>query len=341
MAEAKPDIAALTASKNIIAPGDLVIIWVGPKNVSFVEVTPGVDLNNAYGKYPHADMVGKEFGAKVASANGQGFVYLLYPTPELWTLSLPHRTQILYNPDISLITSMLDLRPGVKIIEAGTGSGSFSHAIARTVAPSGHLYTFEYSEDRFSKAKEEFESHKLEGVTIQHRDVCADGFAMEDAVDAVFLDMPAPWAALEAAKKAFKRNKTGKICCFSPCMEQVLTTCDKLKELRFVEIQMFEVLVRPYDLRTVSVKPFPKWKEGTDRHSIGRDKKAQGGKKRKMDDDLVSSTFTQVAEGYGGVSADGVPEVLTIKPAVEIRGHTSYLTFATLLASEYPGSDEA
>ena len=29
-----------------------------------------------------------------------------------------------------------------------TGSGSFSHSIARTIAPSGTLYTFEYHKER-------------------------------------------------------------------------------------------------------------------------------------------------------------------------------------------------
>jgi len=44
----------------------------------------------------------------------------LHPTPELWTNVLPHRTQILYLPDISFITMNLNLKPGDKVIETGT-----------------------------------------------------------------------------------------------------------------------------------------------------------------------------------------------------------------------------
>jgi tRNA (adenine57-N1/adenine58-N1)-methyltransferase catalytic subunit len=41
-----------------------------------------------------------------------GYIYLLAPTPELWTKVLGHRTQILYAGDIALICAQLELRPG-------------------------------------------------------------------------------------------------------------------------------------------------------------------------------------------------------------------------------------
>jgi tRNA (adenine57-N1/adenine58-N1)-methyltransferase len=79
----------------------------------------------------------------------------------------------------------LNLKPGMLMIESGTGSGSFTHSIARTIAPTGHLYTFEYHQDRVNAAVKEFEEHGLsEMVTLQCRDVCKDGFGIEDKVDA-------------------------------------------------------------------------------------------------------------------------------------------------------------
>jgi len=87
--------------------------------VQSIVVTPGNAFNSRYGNYHHSDLVGIPYGSKVASRTGKGFIHILRPTPELWTLALPHRTQILYLADIAFITSWLYIRPGSVVIEAG------------------------------------------------------------------------------------------------------------------------------------------------------------------------------------------------------------------------------
>jgi tRNA (adenine57-N1/adenine58-N1)-methyltransferase len=89
-------------------------------NIQPLVVCPGKDFNSKYGNYRQADFVGVPYGSKIGSRAGQGFVYLLRPTPELWTLALPHRTQILYLADIAFITSRLNIKSGSRVIEAGT-----------------------------------------------------------------------------------------------------------------------------------------------------------------------------------------------------------------------------
>ena len=67
----------------------------------------------------------------------------------------------------------------------GTGSGSFSHSIARTIAPSGHLYSFEYHAERAETAKAEFVAHGIDKVaSVELRNVCADGFGIDGLVSA-------------------------------------------------------------------------------------------------------------------------------------------------------------
>ena len=89
----------------------------------------------------------------------------------------------------------------------GTGSASLSHSIIRSILPDGHLYTFEFHQERAQKAEEEFKDHGLaDFVTVTHKDVCQFGFDLENVADAVFLDLPVPWDALPSAKKALKKQ---------------------------------------------------------------------------------------------------------------------------------------
>jgi tRNA (adenine57-N1/adenine58-N1)-methyltransferase len=150
-----------------------------------------------------------------AVAASSGFIHLLPPTPENWTSSLPHRTQVVYTPDYSYILHRIRARPGTSIIEAGAGSGSFTHASARAVysgypgenieSPKnklkiGKVWSFEFHEQRHEKLKKEIQQHGLDGlVQITHRDVCENGFLVDGKsprAESIFLDLPAPWLAL-------------------------------------------------------------------------------------------------------------------------------------------------
>ena len=84
-----------------------------------LKVTAGELFNSKFGSYRHDDFIGLPYGSKVASTYGRGFIHVLRPTPELWTMALPHRTQILYLADIAFVTSWLNIKPGSKVIEAG------------------------------------------------------------------------------------------------------------------------------------------------------------------------------------------------------------------------------
>ncbi|MQM05524.1 hypothetical protein Taro_038333 [Colocasia esculenta] len=135
-----------------IRDGDLVIVYERHDAMKAVTVRAGSELQNRFGVFKHSDWVGKPFGSKVLSSKG-GFVYLLAPTPELWTLVLSHRTQILYVADISFVVSYLEVVPGCLVLESGTGSGSLTTSLARAVAPSGHVYTFDFHEQRAASAR--------------------------------------------------------------------------------------------------------------------------------------------------------------------------------------------
>jgi tRNA (adenine57-N1/adenine58-N1)-methyltransferase len=210
---------------------------------------------------------------KEAVADSSGFIHVLPPTPEVWTSSLPHRTQVVYTPDYSYILHRIRARPGSTLIEAGAGSGSFSHASVRAVyngypaegQRKGKVFSYEFHEDRYHKMNKELLEHGLEGlVRLSHRDVYNGGFLVDGkspGADAVFLDLPAPWEALphlsrrrpqtsdtetEQAEWVSPLNpkKSVHICTFSPCIEQVTKTVSAMRRLGWVDIDMVEIANR-------------------------------------------------------------------------------------------------
>ncbi|KAK3299378.1 S-adenosyl-L-methionine-dependent methyltransferase [Chaetomium fimeti] len=216
---------------------------------------------------------------KKAVADTSGFIHVLPPTPELWTTSLPHRTQVVYTPDYSYILHRIRARPGSVLIEAGAGSGSFTHASVRAVyngypaegQRKGKVFSFEFHEQRYHKMKEELSGHGMDGlVHLTHRDVYNGGFLIDGnspGADAVFLDLPAPWEALPHLSRRkpqppfdvktaasgdaeaewvspLNPKKSVHICTFSPCIEQVTRTVSAMRRLGWVDIDMVEIANR-------------------------------------------------------------------------------------------------
>jgi tRNA (adenine57-N1/adenine58-N1)-methyltransferase len=180
--------------ERFIKAGDTIIVYQSHTKKSALKIEPGACFTNAFGTFHHDDFIGKPFGYKVYSSKG-GWIALLKLTPELWRQSFTIRTQILFHTDVSQIIFRLHVQPGSVVVESGTGSGSLSHSFAQAVAPLGHLFTFEFNEDRVVKAREDFAAHGLSDlVTVTHRNVCELGFPrIHGGVDCVFLDLPTPW----------------------------------------------------------------------------------------------------------------------------------------------------
>ncbi|KAG0563245.1 hypothetical protein KC19_8G015400 [Ceratodon purpureus] len=324
-----------------ICEGDVVIVYERHDRMKAVTVTRNGELQNRFGVFPHNEWIGKKFGSQIVGKNGAGFVFLLAPTPELWTLALPHRTQILYIADISFVVSFLELRPGSIVLESGTGSGSLTHSLARAVAPTGHVHTFDFHEQRANAAREDFVRNGVSGVvTVKVRDIQGEGFPEELAgcVDGVFLDLPQPWLAIPSVVRSLRSD--GLVCSFSPCIEQVQRTCEVLSKERFADIRTFEVLLRSYEVRhenlstsfdcsehsseqkssEVSTKPPPHKRQRA--NEADEKDKPEGG----LDAGDTNGTSKTVGEESKKPQRQLKPVIA--RPYPETKGHTGYLTFA-------------
>lgn len=339
-------------TNTFINEGDTAIVYLSFNQLYPIQVKRGLSHHTKYGSLKHDDLIGKKYGSKFECTKGT--CYVLQGDPALWTISLPHRTQILYTPTNSVIALQLELKPGSIVVESGTGSASLSHSLIRTVYPSGHLHTFEFHLQRSEAARKEFKDHGMSPyVTVYNRDVCSDGFGLEDVADAVFLDLPSPWKALASAKKAIKREG-GRICSFSPCIEQVQKSVIEMTELGFTDICTIESLRRvlcvkkyaisnfDFDIDIRNAKKREDFFKKKEEEANGSKQQQQSGEevskknfKNNKKPKLVKNEESNDEEDDEDSEVDEQDKTQTItytaKPINQQPGHTGFLTFATLL----------
>ncbi|KAH8741571.1 hypothetical protein FG386_002791 [Cryptosporidium ryanae] len=238
--------------------GDLVVLFGGYETVIQVILNNNDKLQTKHGLYLHNNIIGKTYGARIMNTSGTKWMVVLKPTPELISISLNHRTQILYQADISLVCILLDLSPGKNVIEAGTGSGSLTTSLSRSVLPGGKVFTYEYDKNRYLEAINDFKRYNIENIYCHHQDVCKNGFISPHInldsieINAVFLDLPSPWLVVKHVYSILSGGS--KVAIFSPCIEQVSKNNHELINFKFSQIRTFEVLYKPWGLVRGSLK---------------------------------------------------------------------------------------
>ena len=222
--------------------GDLALLLSGDGKRFLIRLTPGEVLHTHRGMIPHDSLIGTSLGRTVHSHLGQPFL-ALEPSLHDLLLNLPRTSQIMYPKDIGYVLLKLNVGRGKRVLEAGTGSGALTIALAHAVAPDGHVYSYEVREDMHNLARKNLAGlGLLPYVDLKLRDI-ALGFDETD-VDACFLDLREPWEYLEQVRAAVKPG--GFFGSLVPTANQVIETLYRLQSLHFGAIEVEELIRRPY-----------------------------------------------------------------------------------------------
>ena len=234
--------------------GDLVQL-VGLRHKSFIfPLKPGGDFHTHRGILQHDDLIGLPWGTQVFSHLGAPF-FLLQPALADLLLDLKRNTQILYPKDIGFILITMGIGPGQIVLEAGTGSGAMTIALAHAVGAEGRVISYEQREEMQNLARKNITRTGLDSrVDFKLRDI-QEGFDETDA-DAFFLDVPNPYDYIAQVRAALKPG--GFFCGIVPTVNQAEILLRALRRHRFAFLEMCEVLLRYY-------KPEPDRLRPTDR----------------------------------------------------------------------------
>jgi tRNA (adenine57-N1/adenine58-N1)-methyltransferase len=236
---------------KLVEPGDQVLLLGSDRKPFFLRAAGGNELQTHHGVVPHLSIIGQPWGAEVRSHLGYGFL-ILPPSLHDVLLYLRRQSQIIFPKDIGYILLRLSAGPGRTIVEAGTGSGGLTTALAWSVGPQGRIYSYDRREDMQNLARQNLERIGLEAqVTLKLRDV-NDGFDETDA-DALFLDLPDPHLVLPQARLALRNGAP--LGAIVPTANQVSDLIEALERTGFGFIEVCEIMLRFYKIIPARLRP--------------------------------------------------------------------------------------
>jgi len=242
---------SLIPSSSIARDGDLAEL-VGLRHKHFIlNLRAGTKFETHRGILQHDDLIGKPWGTQVFSHIGAPF-FLLQPSLADLLIDLPRTTQILYPKDIGFILVTMGVGSGQKVMEAGTGSGSMTTALAYAVGPEGSVISYEIKEDVQNLARKNLTRFGLDSrVDFKLRNI-QEG-ADETNADSFFLDLPNPYDYTAQVRAALKPG--GFVCCLIPTFNQVEKTLYSLRQQNFAFIEVCEILIRYYQAEPSRLRP--------------------------------------------------------------------------------------
>jgi tRNA (adenine57-N1/adenine58-N1)-methyltransferase catalytic subunit len=242
----------MTPENDILATeGDTALLVSAQNKRYMLRLKMGDQLQTHRGVLNHADLIGLPWGSKVYSHLGSSYL-LLQPSIADLLIEIKRNTQIMYPKDVGFVLVTLGIGPGKKVLEAGTGSGSLTTALAFSVGLTGHVYSYDSRPEMQHLALKNLERVGLaEQVTFKTRDII-DGFD-EINIDALFLDVPNPYDYITQARRALKLG--GFFGSILPTTNQVSKLLISLHRENFAFIDVCEVMLRYYKAVPERLRP--------------------------------------------------------------------------------------
>jgi tRNA (adenine57-N1/adenine58-N1)-methyltransferase catalytic subunit len=233
------------------------VLLIDPRDRRYlVTLGTGKQFHSHLGIIDHDDLIGSPEGARVRTSGGSRML-ALRPTLAEYTLKMKRGAQVIYPKDVGLILVYADIYPGATVLEAGTGSGSLTLALARAVGPEGRVISYEVREDHHERAVENVTTWyegcggKPDNIELRLGDIF-EGIP-EAGLERMVLDLPEPWRAVGPTTASLASG--GLFCCYLPTVPQVSQTVETMRRSGFGFIDTFEGLVRTWNIDGQSVRP--------------------------------------------------------------------------------------
>ena len=214
-----------------------------------ITLREGAAFHTHAGIVQHDDVIDADEGSLIKGSTERSFL-VLRPSLSDVVLKMPRGAQVIYPKDLGTILMQADIGPGMRILEAGVGSGALSMTLLRAGA---RITAYEIREDFAEQAKRNVYDMLGEDVAydVQIRDV-TQGIDERD-FDRIVLDMPEPWAVVEHAEVALRPG--GILLAYLPTINQTQLLRETLRKFSFGLEETVEILRRTWHIDGRSVRP--------------------------------------------------------------------------------------
>ena len=237
-----------------LGAGELVVLRDERGRRSLVVLEDGGTWHSHSGAVLHDLLIGRPDGTAVATPKGVEIV-ALRPTREDFILKMQRGAQVVYPKDQAMIVGLADIRPGMRVIEAGAGSGALTLALLDAVGPQGTVCSVERREDHAADALRNVE--RFLGGPVPNWELVIGDVAdvlVTSTAHRVVLDLPEPWHALDGAATALSPG--GILLTYLPSVPQVMEVTEALwSHGGFTDVATTETLVRGWDVDGLAVRP--------------------------------------------------------------------------------------
>jgi tRNA (adenine57-N1/adenine58-N1)-methyltransferase len=234
--------------------GDRVQLTDAKGKLYSITLAQGSEWHTHKGMLKHDEIVGLPEGSIVATNQDLKF-QAFRPLLADYVLSMPRGATIVYPKDAAMILGVADIKPGIRVLEAGVGSGALSISLLRAIGEEGVLHSVEIRED-FAEISEKNVSSYFDGKPTNWKLTIG---ALQDQTfeadfDRVVLDMLSPWECLEVASKALVPG--GVFMAYVATTTQLSKIAEAIKDSgNFTEPESSETIVRGWHHEGLAVRP--------------------------------------------------------------------------------------
>ncbi len=235
-------------------PGERVLFVDQRGRTYLLKLQSGYTFHTHGGTLAHDEVIGRPEGVRLETSGGM-VLTAFRPRFADFVLKMPRGAQIVYPKDIGPVLMQADVFPGARVLEAGTGSGALTIGLVRAVGPEGRVVSYELRAEHRDRAVQNIEEFfgKIPVVLELREGDLAAVAGTGELYDRAVLDLPEPWAPLEALEAALQPGAV--LCAYLPTIVQVQQLVLELQRRGFHHEETFETLHRSWHVTERSVRP--------------------------------------------------------------------------------------